>query len=267
MGLELIKLNSSSFGGCKRRDIQKMRPTEAAAQINYESLLQTLANNTISAVSKQQIMQRAVSSCPSVNLKLLGLEMPSLLDSGSMVTLVKEGYFDKYILPKLKNLNELSEVHSLFKLTAVNNGIMPVLQYFEADMNILRFTVPQVGFLIVKDPNTLLTPPHSTQLPGVIGCKLIRLGCEEFGRVYGFHHLDEFTCPGTVHPVMFSQLCTYYHQSKLQQNSTSPDMTNLKTESIQVDSNSTSTPNQNSNSTQDLPADNVLGQVWVGDSH
>ena len=140
-----------------------MRATEAVAEINYESLLQTLTNNTISAVSKQQIMQRAVSSSPSVNLKLLGLEMPSLLDSGSMVTLVKEGYFNKYILPKLKNLNELSEVHSLFKLTVVNNGIMPVSWYFEADVNILGFTVPQVGFLVVKDPNTLLTTsfhPH-----------------------------------------------------------------------------------------------------------
>ena len=44
--------------------------------------------------------------------------MPSLLDSGFMVTLVKEGYFNKYILPKLKNLNELSKAHSLFKLTS-----------------------------------------------------------------------------------------------------------------------------------------------------
>ena len=41
----------------------------------------------------------------------------------------------------------------------VNNGIMPVSWYFKADVNILGFTVPQVGFLIVKDPSTLLIPP------------------------------------------------------------------------------------------------------------
>ena len=31
---------------------------------------------------------------------------------------------------------------------------------------LLGFTVPNVGFLVVKDPNTLLEPHHNTQLPG-----------------------------------------------------------------------------------------------------
>ena len=93
----------------------------------------------------------------------------------------------KYILPKLQNSQELSQAHSLFRLSAANNGVMPVSHYFEADVNLLGFTVPRVGFLVVKDPNSLLTPPYTTQLPGVVGCNLIQLGCEEFGRVYGFH--------------------------------------------------------------------------------
>ena len=106
----------------------------------------------------------------------------------------------KYILPKLQNSQELSQAHSLFRLSAVNNGIIPVSCYFEADVNLLGFTVPKVGFLVIKDPNSLLPPPYTTQLPGVVGCNLIWLGCEEFGRVYGFHHFDRFTCPETVHP-------------------------------------------------------------------
>ena len=197
-----------------------MRSKAAQARLNHNTLLQTLSNSTISAESKQQIMQRAVSNCPSVNLQLLGIELPSLLDSGSMVTLIREGFFMKHILPKLQNSQELSQAHSLFRLSVVNNGIMPVSQYFEADINLLGFTVPRVGFLVVKDPNSLFTPPYTTQLPGVVGCNLIQLGCEEFGRVHGFHHFNRFTCPETVHPVVFSQLCTFYHQGKLQENST-----------------------------------------------
>ena len=54
-----------------------------------------------------------------------------------------------------------------------NNGIMPVSQYFKADINLLGFTVPKVGFLVVKDPNSLLTPPYTTQLPGVVECNHI----------------------------------------------------------------------------------------------
>ena len=146
---------------------------------------------------------------------------------------------------------------------------MPVSHYFEADVNLLGFTVPRVGFLVVKDPNSLLTPPYTTQLPGVVGCNLIQLGCEEFGKVYGFHHFDKFTCLETVHPVVFSQLCTFYHQSKLQgnSNSTNTDMTNIKTESVRVDSLHSSSPQKETKLEQESTADNVLGQVWVSEYH
>ena len=133
-----------------------MRPEAAPTRLKYNTLLQTLSNCSISAESKQQIMQRAVSNCP-VTLQLLGIELPSLLNSGSMVTLIREGFFMKYILPKLQNSQELSQAHSLFRLSVANNGIM---RYFKADINLLGFTVPKVGFLVVKDPNCLLTPPY-----------------------------------------------------------------------------------------------------------
>ena len=52
---------------------------------------------------------------------------------------------------------------------------------YNTDVNLLGFTIPRVGFLVIKDPNSLLTPPYTTQLPGVVGCNLTWLGCEEFG--------------------------------------------------------------------------------------
>ena len=100
-GAKLVKLKSPSLWGHKRRETQKMRSTDAATHLNYELLLQTLSNSSISATIKQQIMKRAVSDCPSVNLQLLGIELPSLLDSGSMVTLIREEFFGKHLLPKL----------------------------------------------------------------------------------------------------------------------------------------------------------------------
>ena len=36
---------------------------------------------------KHEVMKRAVSQCPAIPMDLLGQEVPSLLDSGSMVTL------------------------------------------------------------------------------------------------------------------------------------------------------------------------------------
>ena len=155
--------------------------------------------------------------CPAVPIDLLGRKVPSLLDSGSMVTLIHKGYFTKNILPLLNNsTSELTKAHSLFQLSAANNEIMPVLKYFEADVTLLGFRIPWVGFLVVKDPNVLLEPLHSTKLPGVIRYNLIWLGCEEFGRAYGFDAFEEFCCPTNVHPVVFAQLYSFYHQSKLQ---------------------------------------------------
>ena len=133
-----------------------------------------------------------------------------------MVTLIREGYFTKNIQPLLnKSSSKLAKAHSMFRLSAANNEIMPASKYFETDVTLLGFRIPQVGFLVVKDPNVLLEPQYSAQLPGVIGCNLIRLGCKEFGRSYGFDAFEEFHCPDNVHPVVFAQLCSHYHQSKL----------------------------------------------------
>ena len=176
----------------------------------FDDILKTLVNNAISLETKQHIMQRAVSGCPKVTFDVMGKGVPSLLDLGSMVTMIWEGYFEKNILPLLKtSLGELSEAHLLFKLSAANKSAMLVLRYFEANIKLLGFPVPQVGFLMVRDHNKLLEPQHSTQLLGVIGCNLIQLGCEEFGRIHGFEPLENFQCPSNIHPMVFTQFCPY----------------------------------------------------------
>ena len=223
----------------------------------YEDLVRTLSS-AVSSEVKQKLIKRAVSQCPAIPMDLFGRDVPSLLDSGSMVTLIREGYFTKYIQPLLKKpSSKMAEAHSLFRLSAANNEIMPVSKYFEADVSILGFRIPQVGFLVVKDPNVLLEPQHNTQLPGVIGCNLIRLGCEEFKRSFGSEAFEEFRCPENVHPVVFSQLCSHYHQSKLLDG---PDISsttsNINVSTSAISSADDQVPNSDSN--------NILGQVWVG---
>ena len=86
-----------------------------------------------------------------------------------MVMLVHEGYFTKNILPLLQGTaSDVTEAHSLFWLSAANNQVMLVSKYFEADVNLLGFRILCIGFLLVKDPNTLLEPQHNTQLLGLV---------------------------------------------------------------------------------------------------
>ena len=216
--------------------------------------------------AKQRILKRAVSQCPSITMEFLGLKVPSLLDSGSMVTLIHEAYFNKCILPLLHgSVEELAEAHSLFCLSAANNQDMPVSKYFKADVSILGFRIPSVGFLVVKDPNTVLEPQYSTQMPGVIGCNLIWLGYEVFGKVYGFEAFETFTCLKEVHPLIFAQMCTLYHRSK-DQAQTDSHISNSTQQSNSVHVSTSQIdfhPSQ-----EDLsPSDAILGQVWVGSPH
>ena len=44
---------------------------------------------------KEEERKQAVAKCPSINLKFLKGSMPLLLDSGHMVTLVHQDYFDR----------------------------------------------------------------------------------------------------------------------------------------------------------------------------
>ena len=179
--------------------------------------------------------------------------------------LICEAYFNKHILPLLcGSVEELAEAYSLFRLSAANNQDMPVSKYFEADVSILGFHIPSVGFLVVKDPNTVLEPQYSTQTPGVIGCNLIWLGYKEFGKVYGFEAFETFTCPKEVHPLIFAQMCTLYHQGKDQAQTGSHTSNSQQTESVHV---TTSQINFHPSQEDLSPLDAILGQVWVGSSH
>ena len=89
---------------------------------------------------KHKVMQRAASQCPAVPMDLLGQQVPPLLDSGSIVTLIHQGYFTKNIQPLLsKSSSKLAEAHSMFWLSTANNEIMLVSKYFEADVTLLGF--------------------------------------------------------------------------------------------------------------------------------
>ena len=107
-----------------------------------------------------------------------------------------------------------------------------------------------------------MNPNIVLNMPGVIGCNLIQLGYEEFGKVFGFEAFETFTCPKEVHPLIFAQMCTLYHQGKDQVQSVSHTSDNS-----QINNQVHVTTSQvNFHSTQEdlSPSDAILGQVWVG---
>ena len=122
------------------------------------------------------IMQQAVAKCPKMCISAHGIQISSLLDSGSEVTLLQQSYFNKHILPKIKlAMGEKADAHTLVRLTAANNGQMPIRIYTELDFTFLGLKVLNVGVLITEKPNQVLDKEHQTKLPGIVGWNLI--GC------------------------------------------------------------------------------------------
>ena len=148
------------------------------------------------------------------------IQIPSLLDSSSKVTLLWQLYFNKYILPKIKPAtSEKTDAHPSFKLTVTNDGQMPIRMYTELDFTFLGLKVPNVGMLITMEPNQVLDKEHQTKLPGIVGWNLIWLSYNMFIEKYWTTGFDSFMCPEGVNPLLFSQLCIFYY-SDIQKNQT-----------------------------------------------
>ena len=90
--------------------------------------------------------------------------MPSLLDSGPMVNLIHQNYFNCYVRPRL-GLAERSEAeaHNLFDLKAANEVGIPLSRYKELDVEFLGLNVLMVVFLIIQNQIDVLKHEHSTQ--------------------------------------------------------------------------------------------------------
>ena len=110
---------------------------------------------------------------PSVELKIMGESVPSLLGSGSMVSLVWQDHFNRYFrLQWGPAEGSVVDVHHMFDLTSASGGAIPLSRYVELDVEFLGLQVPRVRFLIAQNPNKVLDPEHKTRLSGIVGWNL-----------------------------------------------------------------------------------------------
>ena len=105
-------------------------------------LMKKISSQQVSAQVKIEVMQRAVATCPKINMGCGRKKIPSLPDSGSQVTLICQSFFEQEILPNIKPSDgEKAEAHQLFQLTAANNGKLNICMYVELDLDFLGIVV------------------------------------------------------------------------------------------------------------------------------
>ena len=157
-------------------------------------------------------MKKAVAKYPNVNIKIMGESMPSLLDPESMVSLVWQTYFNRYVRLQLGPAEgAVAQAHNLFDFKSANAGDIPLFRYVELNVEFLGLKVPRVGFLITQNPNEMLDPEHMTRLSSIMGWNLLRLAYEEFTKEHNSIVFETFECLEGADSLLFSQLWIYHY--------------------------------------------------------
>ena len=106
--------------------------------IDYvENVLRSISSQGSLAQDKIEIMQQAVAKCPKASISSMGVQIQSLLDSGSEVSLIGYLHLKEHLLPKIEDpTSEKSDAHILFNLTVANDGQLPMKKYIELNVNL-----------------------------------------------------------------------------------------------------------------------------------
>ena len=96
-----------------------------------------------------------------------GVKVPCLVDTGSMVSTVRESFFRQHFATW--GQEKLQSCHWL-RLQAANGLPIPYLGYLELEVELCGRTVPGCGLLVVKDPPADV----SLSAPGVLGMNILR---------------------------------------------------------------------------------------------
>uniref|UniRef100_A0A1A8HG02 Gypsy retrotransposon integrase-like protein 1 n=1 Tax=Nothobranchius korthausae TaxID=1143690 RepID=A0A1A8HG02_9TELE len=109
---------------------------------------------------------KLMSSCPCVDVTMGGVQVPCLLDTGSMVSTISESFFYQHFEPW--GADKLRSCHWL-RLKAANGLAIPYIGYLELEVELCGKVLTQCGVLVVKD-----TPEGGLlSRPGVLGMNVI----------------------------------------------------------------------------------------------
>lgn len=136
-------------------------------------------------LTKERFLERAVGTCPEVIIHIGGEPVRCLLDTGSNVSTLTESFFREHLHGEDKDIHCTAK---WLKITAANKLPLPYLGYVELDIQVMGLTIPECGFLIVKDGDV---PEADSTPPGIIGMNIAQrcrqLVISEFDNTLGGH--------------------------------------------------------------------------------
>ncbi len=113
---------------------------------------------------RDRFLERAVGMCPMVDLKIRGVLVSCLLDTGSQVSTITEAFFREHLFG---NESDVLSTSDWLQITAANGLDIPYVGYMVLDVEVMGMTLPECGFLIVKET------PSPSSMAVLIGMNII----------------------------------------------------------------------------------------------
>lgn len=120
-------------------------------------------------LTKERFLEHAVGECPEVDIQIGGVPLKCLLDTGSNVSTLAESFFRDHLHGGEEDMHCTDK---WLKITAANRLPLPYLGYVELDIQVMGLTIPECGFLIIKDDCTKNPDPSP---PGIMGMNIAKL--------------------------------------------------------------------------------------------
>lgn len=122
------------------------------------------SEGSLESLTKERFLENAVGKCPVVNIEIAGIPLKCLIDSGSNVSALTESFFRKHPHGEDDNIHNTTK---WLKITAANKLPLPYLGYVELDIQVMGVTLPECGFLIIRDDNKPDTNELDPSPPGI----------------------------------------------------------------------------------------------------
>lgn len=136
------------------------------------------------APSHDEVLKRAVGKCPIVNIKINGVKVSALVDTGSQVTTITQSFFNKNFSQR-----KLLSTKEWLTLRAANGLEIPYIGYFEADIECAERVIEQRGILVIRDPVDTGDKRH--KVPALLGMNVIGQCQQVLKNDFGEAYLDK----------------------------------------------------------------------------
>lgn len=148
-------------GGCISAYVAgKCTPSVAVSQAMQGQSVGSTPNYS----DRDRLLQHAVGKCSVVDLRIGGVSVSCLLDTGSQVSTITEHFFKEHLAGEVDDMLSTS---GWLKITATNGLDIPYLGYLELPVETMGITLPDCGFLLVRDAQ------NSSAVPALIGINII----------------------------------------------------------------------------------------------